>query len=195
MTPATKQADRRDGAVSIDSALSRTGRATRYRLVIVGDNESEVVRAVGGLSYDWSSGGWDVVVHLAVPSDDRPLQILGARIAPLASLSNVRNGVLWPDAIIASSLVYRENLSVRDYFTRALLRSRAAIAMWGDEWPTGLGNNIGPVAYQLSPAARAFKQQAMLAAEVALLPPDSVEMLRGSPDRFTSANLPPFRYY
>lgn len=183
MIPAT---NKQDDARPITAAHSPRAHATLHRLVIFGEDESEVVCAAGGLIYDWSSGGWDIVVHLAATSDGRPLQILGARTRPLTSPDSLRSGSLWPDAIIASPLVYRQEISVRDYFTRALLRNHAATAMLGDNWPAGLGQDIGQVKHRLSPGARAFKLQAMLAAELAPASLDSVEILRGCPQQFTS---------
>lgn len=125
-------------------------------------------------------------MHLAQPSDDRPLKILGARTVPLTSIDNFSRGALWPSVIIASPSVYRQNITVRDYFTRALLQGHAATAMLGDDWPTGLGTDIRHFRHEPSPAARAFKLQAMLAAKVDPAPADSVEMLRGSSRAFTS---------
>ena len=184
MTSAATQADHAIDAEPI-------GRATRPRLLILGDNESEVVAAAGGLIYDRSSGGWDVVVHLTASGDGRPLRILGAMSTSLADLGSFGDGSLWPDAVIVSPDVYRENIGVRDYFTRALLRSQATAAMYGDDWPVGLGKDIGRVAYQLGPAARAFKRQAMLAAGVTPTLLAAAETLRGCRDfaayRFVAA--------
>lgn len=189
MRSAATRADRHDDAEPIDSVRTITGRATRPRLLILGDNESEVVHAAGGLIYDRSSGGWDVEVQLTASGDGRPLQILGATSTSLADLDISREGSQWPDAIIVSPHVYRDNIAVRDYFTRALLRSQATTAMYGDDWPAGLGKDIGRVAYQLGPAARAFKRQAMLAAGLTPAPTASAEALRGCRREFASHRL------
>ncbi len=184
----------RSAATRADHSLDAEpiGRATRPRLLVLGDNESEVVGAAGGLIFDWSSGGWDVVVCLAASGDERPLRILGVTSTSVTSFDTLREGAQWPDAIIVSPHVYRDNIAVRDYFTRALLRSQATAAMFGDEWPVGLGKNIGQVAYQLGPAARAFKRQAMLAAGLTPTVVAAVETLRGcrrdlASDRFVAA--------
>lgn len=57
MTPASAQTRLGAVAEAAKSELTVNGRTTRRRLLILGENELEVVRAAGGLTYDWSSGG------------------------------------------------------------------------------------------------------------------------------------------
>jgi hypothetical protein len=189
-TPVTSQ---EDTAESSDAprpfppqATRQTPQATRHLLVVLGAEESDVVCAAGGLIYDWSLGGWDVVVYLGVSRDDRPLRILGAKAAPLARLDSLRSDSSWPQAIIASSPLYHQDRAVREYFNEASLRNYAATAMLGDDWPSGLGQGIGRLKHRLSPAAHAFKLQAMLAAELMPAALEPIELFRGFAQRFTS---------
>lgn len=188
MTQSTTQAE---NAQPPDTPTSR-GRDTRHCLVVLGMDESEVVCAAGGLIYDWSLGGWDVTVHLAASRDGRSLRILGAKAEPLTSAERLCIDPLQPDAVIVSSLLYQQNHSVREYVAEALLCSYTATAMLGDDWPVGLGQNAGPVAHRLSPAARAFKFHAMLAAEVPPTRLGLMETFRGSVQRFTPRVALPF---
>jgi hypothetical protein len=54
------------------------------------------------------------------------------------SVHSLRSDPMWPDAIIASALVYHTNRYVRDYFTLASLRDCASTAMSGHDWPIEL---------------------------------------------------------
>ncbi len=185
ITPPTRQDDAEPG----DAPDPIRARATRHRLMVLGADESEVVSAAGGLIYDWSLAGWDIEVHLAASRDDRPLRILGAKTKPLTSPDSLRSDPLWPDAIIASSRLYHQNRSVRDYFTEASRRNYAATAVLGADWPTGLGHGVVQAEHRLSPAARAFKLQAMLAAQLDPAAQDSAEIFRGSTQRFPLDSL------
>lgn len=175
-----------DDAELNDAANTLRGRMTKHCLVVLGADETDVVRTAGGLIYDWSSAGWDVTVQLGVSRDDRPLRIVGAKTSSPIRRDSLRGDPLWPDAIIASHRLFSENLSVRAYFTEAVARGYAATAMPGNEWPSALDQSVGHIRHRLSPAARAFKLQAMLAAGVVPEQVASTELFRGSPERFTS---------
>lgn len=158
----------------------------RHHLMVLGAGESEVICAAGGLIYDWSQRGWDVTVHLPAPCENRSFRILGAKATPLTVPDCLCSDPRRPNAIIVSSLLCRQNWPVRHYFMEATLRNYAATAILGNDWPDGLGNEAGEVKHQLSPAARAFKRQAMIAAELVAAPLESVETFRGSVQRFRS---------
>lgn len=68
----------------------------------------------------------------------------------------------------------------------ATLHNYAATAILGNDWPDKLGNEAAEVKHRLSPAARAFKRQPMIAAELVAAPLESVETFRGSVQRFRS---------
>lgn len=167
-----------DDAELNDAANTLRGRTTKHRLVVLGADEPEVVRTAGGLIYDWSSAGGDVTVQLGISHDDRPLRILGVKTSSPIRRDSLRGDPLWPDAIITSQLLFRENLSVRAYFAEAAARGYAATAMSGNDWPSGLDQSVGHIRHRLSPAARAFKLQAMLAAGVVPEQLGSTELFR-----------------
>src|SRR5690606_31689638 len=58
---------------------SRGGAIVGYRVDVITDSVSEAVRHAGGLMFDRSRAGWDVVVLTDDPDNSRALAILGAR--------------------------------------------------------------------------------------------------------------------
>ena len=70
----------------------------RYRLDVVAADVADVVKFAGGWLFDRAMAGWDVTVLVADrrgdPSDDRPLQILGAQALDLDdALAAMESGV------------------------------------------------------------------------------------------------------
>lgn len=58
---------------------SRGGEIVGYRIDVITDSVSEAVRHAGGLMFDRSRAGWDVVVLTDDRENSRALAILGAR--------------------------------------------------------------------------------------------------------------------
>ena len=49
---------------------------------------------------------------------------------------------------------------------RVLKHGLAEVTVWGEQWPAELGRQADPVPHRVSPAARAFKSHALVAADV-----------------------------
>jgi hypothetical protein len=139
---------------------------------------AEVVRFAGGWLFDQVMAGWEVAVLTEEPGNSRPAQILGARSSDLEAAlgSTVRFTCLRAIAVRAD--LYHGDPRVRRLVQDALHDGRAEIRFWGDRWPAGLDATAGPVRHQLSVAARAFKAQALAAADVPAVAGEVAEVFR-----------------
>ena len=157
-------------AVEIDDRHPEpsTSTLTRYRLDVIASSVDDVVRSAGGWLFDRAMAGWQINLHLhlAEPSDARPLRILG--ISPVAS-EPVPN---WPraQAIAVAFDVFTTNAALRDNVVAALANGLTEVTLWGDTWPPEFHPRAEAVQHRLSAAARAFKAQALKAAG---LPPST----------------------
>ncbi|HKS98613.1 MAG TPA: hypothetical protein VJT31_03705 [Rugosimonospora sp.] len=147
----------------------------------------EVVRFTGGWLFDRVMAGWEATVLLAHDSDARPLRILGARTAALAA--PVRG--MRPQAVVVEAELYASDPRVRRIVKDAL-EDGAEVKLWGNGWPADLDGGES-VQHRLSVAARAFKAQAMAAADVPVESVPVTETFRtGEPPRVrTAADLIP----
>jgi hypothetical protein len=126
----------------------------------------EVVRSAGGWLFDQVMAGWDVTVLTPDDADVRPAQILGARAVDLEAVlaRRVRGSCLQGIAVRAD--LYGSDARVRRMVDEAR-ESLAEVRLWGEGWwPAELDGEAGPMRYQLSMAARAFKAQALAAAAI-----------------------------
>jgi hypothetical protein len=129
--------------------------------VVLASCPVEAVRSTGGWLFDRVMAGWEAAVFLADGSDSRPLRILGAYPADLAS--SVRG--IRPQAIAVEAELYAADPRVRRIVRDALDEGVAEVKLWGSWWPDDLDGGLA-VQHRLSVAARAFKAQAMAAAAV-----------------------------
>ena len=137
----------------------------RPRLVAIAPSVVEAVRFAGGWLFDQVMAGWDVTVLTSGDADARPALILGARVADLEMVlaRRVRGSCLQGIAVRAD--LYGSDARVRRMVDEAR-EGLAEVRLWGEEWPAALAGLAGPVRYQLSVAARAFKAQALAAAAI-----------------------------
>ncbi|HTX98226.1 MAG TPA: hypothetical protein VME67_27365 [Mycobacterium sp.] len=150
----------------------------RYRLDVVAATISDVVRFAGGWLFDRAMAGWDVTVLVADHPDDRPLQILGARVLDLEdALASVHSRGR-PQALAAAADLFGCDSRVRQGVLRALDHGVTEVTLWGENWPAELDENVGLVQHRLSMAAQIFKAQALAAAAVAQGPVDHTETFR-----------------
>jgi hypothetical protein len=151
------------GSAESDSALLR--HSLRPRLAAIAPSVVEAVRFAGGWLFDQVMAGWDVTVLTAEDADARPAQILGARVADLETVlaRRVRGSCL--QGIVVRADLYGSDARVRRMVDEAR-EGLAEVRLWGEEWPAELDGAAGPVRYQLSVAARAFKAQALAAAAI-----------------------------
>jgi hypothetical protein len=126
---------------------------------------AEAVQFAGGWLFDQVMAGWDVSVLTGDHTDPRPLRILGARAADLESAlaSSFRGPCL--QAIAVRADLYESDARVRGLVLEALGEGLPELRLWGDRWPEELDGSAGPVSHRLSVAARAFKAQALAAAD------------------------------
>jgi hypothetical protein len=136
----------------------------RYRLVVVAADVADVVRFAGGWLFDRSMAGWDVTVLVADHPDERPLQILGARILDLEyALATVGHRPP-PQTLAAAADLFDCDSRVRQGVLQALDQGATEVTLWGQTWPVELDSHVGLVEHRLSAAAQAFKAQALAAA-------------------------------
>ena len=158
-----------------DSAL--LPHSLRPRLAVIAPSVVEAVRFAGGWLFDQVMAGWDVTVLTAGEADARPAQILGARVADLEAIlaRRVRGSCL--QGIVVRAELYASDARVRRMVDEAR-ESLAEVRLWGEGWPAELDGAAGPVRYQLSVAARAFKAQALAAAAIPADPAQNTEEFR-----------------
>ena len=142
----------------------------RYRLDVVAASVVDVVRFAGGWLFDRSMAGWDVTVLVADHPDDRPLQILGARMLDLEeALAAVDSGVESrprPQALAAAADLFGCDSRVRQGVLQALDHGVTEVTLWGENWPAELDESVGLVQHRLSVAAQTFKSQSLAAARM-----------------------------
>jgi hypothetical protein len=142
----------------------------RYRLDVVAAHVVDVVRFAGGWLFDRAMAGWDVTVlladHCAEHSDDRPLQILGARVVDLEEALAAVELRPRPQALAAAADLFGCDSRVRQGVLQALDHGVTEVTLWGENWPAELDESVGLVQHRLSMAAQIFKSQALAAAAV-----------------------------
>lgn len=135
----------------------------RYRVLAIATDLDDLLWFAGGWMFDRASAGWTVdVVVTSQHSDHRPLTILGANPIHLTAITSPSESTPPLEVLIAVSSVHREGLS-RDYAREAFDRGNPDITIWGAIRDTDSAP-LRTVTHHLSPAARAFKIQALLAA-------------------------------
>ncbi|EHI12853.1 hypothetical protein [Mycolicibacterium thermoresistibile] len=136
----------------------------RYRLDVVAHDVVDVVRNAGGWIVDRVMAGWDVTVLTEDRADIRPLQILGVATLPLEDVLASWEGRPHPQTVAVAADLFDRDPRVRRGVLGALEQGHTEVTLWGDRWPAELSDGIGAVQHQLSAAARAFKAQALAAA-------------------------------
>jgi hypothetical protein len=154
------------GIGPIDRLTAGAGRILRYQLNVIASSTEDVVQSTGGWLCDRARAGWDVNVLVADGGDPRPLAILGATAVDLDQglISMVRSSRV--GALAVSADLVHSDARVREEILRVLKRGLSEVLVWGQQWPTELGRQADPVQHRVSPAARAFKLHALVAAEV-----------------------------
>ena len=139
----------------------------RYRLDVVAATVLDVVRFAGGWLFDRAMAGWDVTVllaDLADHPDDRPLQILGARVVDLEDALASAQSRPRPQALAAAADLFGCDSRVRQGVLQALDHGVTEVTLWGQNWPAELDDSVGLVQHRLSAAAHTFKAEALAAA-------------------------------
>jgi hypothetical protein len=138
----------------------------RYRIDVVASNVADVVRSAGGWLFDRAMIGWDVNAVLPAGGNTRPLQILGVGTLELNSqFASAREG-LAGYGLVVSAEMFASDARVRAEVLKALDRGLTEVALWGEGWPVEVDRQVSAVQHRLSAGARAFKVQALVAAEI-----------------------------
>jgi hypothetical protein len=157
------------GVGPIDRATPAAARILRYQLNVVASTAEEVVSSAGGWLCDRARAGWDVNVLVAGGGDRRTLAILGATALDLddgfvAMMQRASHG----GAMAVSADLVAADKRVRDEVLRVLKRGLTEVTVLGTRWPAELGRQPDTVQHRVSAAARAFKSQALAAADISL---------------------------
>ncbi|WP_055402011.1 MULTISPECIES: hypothetical protein [unclassified Mycobacterium] len=150
----------------------------RYRLDVVAATVVDAVRFAGGWLFDRSMAGWDVTVLVADHPDDRPLQILGARVVDLEDALAAAQSRPRPQALAAAADLFGCDSRVRQGVLQALDHGVTEVTLWGENWPAELDDSVGLVQHRLSMAAHTFKAQALAAAALPQVSIGHVETFR-----------------
>ncbi|MDT5328969.1 MAG: hypothetical protein QOF31_266 [Mycobacterium sp.] len=155
------------GIGPIDRLAAGAGRILRYQLNVVASTTEDVVQSAGGWLCDRARAGWDVNVLVAGGANPQPLAILGATARDLdeSFVSMVRNASR-VGALAVSADLLAADVRVREEILRVLTRGLTEVVVWGKQRPAELGRQADPVQHRVSPAARAFKSHALVAADV-----------------------------
>lgn len=145
----------------------------RHRLDVIAAGTADVVQTAGGWLFDRVMAGWRVNVLLPPGCDARPLRVLGAQVVDLTSaLEGPAN-----QGLAVSVEAFTADERVRALVRKAVDSRLPEVALWGEVWPLGVGRGLTRTSYTLSAAARAFKGQALRAAEIPFQSISSTELL------------------
>jgi hypothetical protein len=147
-------------------------------MTAIAPSAAEAVRYAGGWLFDQVMAGWDVTVITAEAGDPRPLDILGVRARNFDAVFAAP--LLGPclQAIALRADLYQDDERVRQLVRAAAEAGRAEIRLWGEIWPADFDGSGDPVSHRLSLAARAFKTQALAAADLRGAPLAETEVFR-----------------
>jgi hypothetical protein len=150
------------GRWSVAADESRGEHSLKARVAVIGRDAAEVVRFAGGWLFDQSLAGWDVNALILDDGDVGSLRILGANVHDLTPM--LAPGVAVGQclhAVVVTAELYEAEEGVRRLARNAQEWGKADLLVWGDPAP-----GKGMTRHQLSYAARAFKAQALAAAQV-----------------------------
>ncbi len=159
----------------------------KKRLAVIAPNLAEVVRYAGGWLFDRVAAGWDATVLTADHADPRPLEILGGHGYDLESALAAPRAGRCLHAIAVEANLYRSDARVRRMVYRARDEDLTELMVLGDGWPDDPEGAADPLRHRLSMAARAFKAQALAAADIAADTGADVEVFRRT--RISRADL------
>ena len=177
MSPQTFRTIPRDGRKAASATRSRAGASTvlRHEMTVVSSSVADVVTSAGGWLYDRRMAGWQVNVLVGDRTGEQALRILGADVYDLSrDLEAVTDDPDRAATLAVAADLYSADRRIRRFVSESDRRS-AEVALWGD--PATLDENVSAVCYRLSVAARAFKAQALLAADITTGPVGATEAL------------------
>jgi hypothetical protein len=137
----------------------------RYRLDVVAPTVLDAVKFAGGWVYDRVMAGWDVTVLVGADEDVRPLEILGAEVRDLESVLASWEDRPHPQTVAVAADLFDSDTRVHQHVLNALEQGATEVTLWGERLPAELDESVDSVEHHLSAAARAFKTQALAAAD------------------------------
>ncbi|WP_165825053.1 hypothetical protein [Mycolicibacter senuensis] len=156
----------------------------RYHLDVIALDVTALVQAAGGWLYHRVATGWDVNVMVPAQQDLRPLQILGVRTADLETELSATSGETVRQGLAVVTDAFAGDPRIRQRVQAALRRSVTEVVLWGESWPMAVNQRLDAVRHVLTVAGRAFKRQALMAADTrADLRVDTIEMFRSDQKR------------
>jgi len=163
----------------------------RYRLDVVAPTVLDAVRFAGGWVYDRVMAGWDVTVLIGADEDVRPLEILGAEVRDLESVLVSWDDRPHPQTIAVAADLFDRDSRVRKGVLTALDQGATEVTLWGEGLPAELDESVDSVQHRLSAAARAFKAQALAAANASEAAVGNTETFRCGMMASVAADLIP----
>jgi hypothetical protein len=148
------------GAFSLGEASDDLG---RYQFQVVAANVADAVRSIGGLIFDRAMAGWQVSVVVDGDADDRPLRILGARVAKRLSDLNHARVLPRPHLLAVATDVMVKSDAVRRHVLEIGDDNQTEVLLWGRHHPTNLSRTFVAVRHHPSAAAHLFKSHALAA--------------------------------
>lgn len=137
-------------------------RIARPQLHVFAPNIADAVASVGGLIFDRAMAGWDVTVLVDGDLDDRPVRILGGRVASTKSALD-RPELPRPQAMAVATEVLVKSEQLRRLVLAARNAKASEVLLWGRHHPPNLNCRLVPVHHQPSAAAQVFKSHALAA--------------------------------
>jgi hypothetical protein len=137
----------------------------RYRFQVVAANITDAVMSIGGLIFDRAMAGWDVSVVVDGGADrvidDRPIRILGGRVA--TRLENRVGLPARPHLLAVATDVMVKSEAVRRQVLAAGNDKATEVLLWGRHHPTNVNCRFVAARHRPSTAAQVFKSQALAA--------------------------------
>jgi hypothetical protein len=154
------------------------GRLCVYRLDVFYSDIADVVQSAGGWLFDRVMAGWQINVKIGAEHDARPLQILGIRPHPLTDEAIAVHRT----AIAVAAHVLDHDDGVHKEVAEALRSGVDEVTVWGDRSAAErkYKHRLHDVQHPLTAAAKAFKEQALIAAGASVDCLDQIEVFRAS---------------
>jgi hypothetical protein len=146
----------------------------KHQFQVVAGNIADAVRSIGGLIFDRAMAGWDVSVVVDGDTDrapdDRPIRILGGRVATRTSDPSYARALLRPHLLAVATDVMVKSDAVRRHVLALANDSETDVLLWGRHRPTKLPRTFVAARHQPSAAAHIFKSHALLAGGAQAIP-------------------------
>ena len=161
----------RPGASSLREAPDELG---KYQFQLVARNIADAVVSIGGLIFDRAMAGWDVSVvidgEIGGAVDDRPIRILGARLATRMPGPNYAAALPRPHLLAVATDVMVKSDSVRRHVLALGNDTETGVLLWGRHHPTNFPGTFVAAWHQPSAASHIFKSRALVAVGAQAIP-------------------------